>query len=203
MSGGDVRNADLILALEHPRVWGALNSMTDQLERTSRSHLRPGAKVVTITATDLFTRSNYQDFQRFQEVDLAIAADATVTLPSLVEAVKRFANGNRRNFFEDRGRKVAAANEAARERQRQAAVYEWDLSPVSLTRINYELWEIIKDKDWVPGEQRAGKEPLELHQALSADRRFGRGRRGVRSAGFCRSCAGQQEAWPALHQHTE
>ncbi len=148
LSGGDVRNADLILALEHPRVWGALNSMTDQLERTSRSHLRPGAKVVTITATDLFTRSNYQDFQRFQEVDLAIAADATVTLPSLVEAVKRFANGNRRNFFEDRGRKVAAANEAARERQRQAAVYEWDLSPVSLTRINYELWEIIKDKDW-------------------------------------------------------
>ena len=122
--------------------------MTDQLERTSRSNLRPGTKIITIAATDLFIRSNYQNFQRFQEVDLAIAADAEATLPALVEAVKRLTTGDRRNFFADRGKKIAAANQADDERERRAAAVEWDLSPISLTRINYELWEIIKNKDW-------------------------------------------------------
>ena len=42
--------------------------MTDQLERPTRSNLRQGAKLITIAATDLFMRSNYQDFQRFQEI---------------------------------------------------------------------------------------------------------------------------------------
>lgn len=148
LSGGSVRNADVILALEVPDLWGAVNSMTDQLERTTRSNLKAGAKIVTIAATDLFTRSNYQDFQRFQEVDLAIAADAEATLPSLIEAVKRLTTADRKNFFADRGKKIAAANRSAYERARREAAIEWDLSPISPTRISYELWEVIKNKDW-------------------------------------------------------
>ena len=31
-------------------------------------------------------KSNYQDFQRYPEVDLAMAADAEATLPALIEA---------------------------------------------------------------------------------------------------------------------
>jgi len=34
------------------------------------------------------TKSNYQDFQRFQSVDVPIAGDVEATLPSLIEAVK-------------------------------------------------------------------------------------------------------------------
>ena len=37
----------------------------------------------------MFVEGNYQDFQRYPEVDLAMAADAEATLPSLIEAVKR------------------------------------------------------------------------------------------------------------------
>ncbi|MBI3933263.1 MAG: twin-arginine translocation signal domain-containing protein [Acidobacteria bacterium] len=148
LSGGNLRNADVILALEVPDLWGAVNSMTDQLERTTQSNLKAGAKVLTIAATDLFSRSNYQDFQRFQEVDLAIAADAEATLPSLLEAVKRLTTADRKNFFADRGKKIAAGAQAADERARRDAALEWDLSPISSSRISYELWNVIKDKDW-------------------------------------------------------
>ncbi len=148
LNGGNARNADVILALELTNLWGAVNSMIDQLERTERSNLRPGARIITIASTDLYTKSNYQDFQRFQEVELAIAADAEATLPALIEAVKRLITADRRTFFADRGRKLAAAHQAADERARQEAARQWDLSPISPVRINYELWEIIKDKDW-------------------------------------------------------
>ncbi len=57
--------------------------------RTSRSLVKPGTKLISITALDLATKGNYQDFQRYPEVDVAMAADAEATLPALIEACKR------------------------------------------------------------------------------------------------------------------
>ena len=44
-------------------------------------------------------KSNYQDFQRYTEVDLAMAADPETTLPALIEAIKRLANADRQSVF--------------------------------------------------------------------------------------------------------
>jgi len=148
LNGGDVGQADLVLALEPPDLWNDVNTMTDQLVRTTRSDLKPGARIVSISTDDLYMKSNYQDFQRFQEVDLAIAADAEATLPSLIEAVKRLITADRRRFFEDRGRKIAAARAQARDRALRQAAAVWDLSPISSARIAYELWDQVKHKDW-------------------------------------------------------
>ena len=79
--GGSVANADVILGLQVEDLWGTLNSFRDQQERSHRSIIKPTAKVVSITANDLYMKSNYQDFQRFAEVDIAIAADPQATLP--------------------------------------------------------------------------------------------------------------------------
>lgn len=148
LSGGAIENADLVLALEPPDLWGDVNTMTDQLVRTTRSDLKPGAKLLSITTDDLYMKSNYQDFQRFQEVDLAIAADAEATLPSLIEAVKRLVTADRRRVFQDRGAKIAASRAQVQERARRQAAAVWNLSPISSARITYELWEQIKNKDW-------------------------------------------------------
>ena len=94
---------------------------------------------MSITAGDLFLRSNYQDFQRFQEVDLAIAADAEATLPSLIEAVKRQLTDDRKRAVQDRGAKLAASHQEAREKARADAAYAWDASPISTARLCAEL----------------------------------------------------------------
>jgi acetolactate synthase-1/2/3 large subunit len=148
LSEGSVRDADVVLALEPPDLWGDVNTMTDQLVRTSKSQLMPGAKLISISTDDLYMKSNYQDFQRFQEVDLAIAADAEATLPSLIEAVKRLITPDRRRMFQERGAKIAAARAQAQARARRQAAAVWDLSPISSARISCELWEQIKNKDW-------------------------------------------------------
>jgi len=129
-----------------------------------RTATKSGAKLISITANDLFAKSNYQDFQRYQPVDLAIAADAEATLPSLVEAVKREVSDDRKRAFADRGAKIAAAHRQAMEAQRDAATSGWDASPISTARLSMELWAQIKNEDWslVSNCQFVSRWPLRL-----------------------------------------
>jgi acetolactate synthase-1/2/3 large subunit len=146
--GGSVANADMILALQVEDLWGTLNSFRDQQERSHRSIIKPTAKVVSITANDLYMRSNYQDFQRFAEVDIAIAADAQATLPMLIEACRKLITPDRRRVLDERGKKIAAANVQSLERARTEAAYAWDASPISTARLSAEMWAAVKAKDW-------------------------------------------------------
>ncbi len=143
-----IADADVILALEVNDIWGVVNSFRDQLTRTSRPTTKPGTKLVSVTTGDLYVKSNYQDFQRFAEVDLAIAADAEATLPSLIEAVRRALTPDGKRRFESRGAKLAEASSAALDRSRLEASYAWDASPVSTARLCAEIWGQIKDEDW-------------------------------------------------------
>ena len=61
----------------------------DQQEKVLQPLTKKGAKLISISANDLFIKSNYQDFERYTEVDIALAADPEATLPSLIEACKR------------------------------------------------------------------------------------------------------------------
>ena len=143
-----IADADVILGLELTDFWGTVSTMRDGLTRTSRSLVKPGTKRISITALDLAPKGNYQDFQRYPEVDVAMAADAEATLPALVEACKRATTSDRRTAFEARGKRLAQAHASALERARADAAYAWDASPISTARMTMELWAQIKDADW-------------------------------------------------------
>jgi acetolactate synthase I/II/III large subunit len=143
-----IANADVIVGLEVADFWGAVHSYRDQLTRSSKPLTKEGAKLINISAEDLFDKSNYQDLQRYPELDIAIGADAEATMPALIEAVKRQITDDRKRAFEDRGRKLAAAREQAMQRIRDDAAYGWDASPISTARLSAELWNAVKNEDW-------------------------------------------------------
>jgi len=140
--------ADVILGLELTDFWGTVHSYRDQLTRSSQSLLDRSTKLISITANDLYIKGNYQDFQRYPEVDLAIAADAEATLPSLIDAVKRALTADRKQMLEQRGKLLARSHQDLSEETRTEATYAWDASPISTARLSAELWGQIKDKDW-------------------------------------------------------
>ncbi len=109
------------------------------MERTSTSITQPGAKLIAINSSNLFIKGNYQDFQRFPEVDIDIAADAEETLPSLTEAVKRLLNDDRKRAAQDRGARLAKAHQHALEGARDAAAFAWDASPISTARLSRRI----------------------------------------------------------------
>jgi len=143
-----IGDADLIVGLEVADFWANVNTLRDQLHRSTEPRTRSGAKMITITTGDLYVRANYQDFRRLQDVDLAIAADGEATLPSLIEAVKRLATADRKRVFQERATKLADLSRVAADRARVNASFAWNASPVSTARLAAELWAQIKNEDW-------------------------------------------------------
>ncbi len=156
--------ADVVVGMELQDFWGSVNSYQDVRYRNFRPLTKPGTKMVSITTGDLYIRSNYQDFQRLPEVDLAIAADAEETLPSLIEAVRKLITPDRKRFFEARGAKLGEARRAALDKAHNDATAAWDASPVSTARVAAELWNQIKGEDWslVSDTEHFSRWPLRL-----------------------------------------
>jgi len=140
--------ADVVLGLELTDFWGTVNTYRDQLHRSSRSILKPGAKTIAISTRELGLRSNYQEFQRYSEIDLTVTGDAEASLPSLIEAVKKLVTADRRRAFDERGKTLAAASRTALEKARADSAYAWDAAPVTTARLSMEMWNAIKTEDW-------------------------------------------------------
>jgi acetolactate synthase I/II/III large subunit len=143
-----VANADVILGLELTDFWGTVSAFRDSLHRSSRSIIKPGTKLISITTLDLFVKSNFQDFQRYPEVDVAMAADAEATMPALTEACRKLITDDRRRAFGERRLSLEQAHARSRETSRAEAAYAWDASPISTARMTAEIWAQIRNDDW-------------------------------------------------------
>jgi acetolactate synthase I/II/III large subunit len=132
-----VGKADVVLGLELTDFWGVTGNK-----------LAAGAKRISISAGDLYMKSNYQDFDRFTPVDIAIAADAETTLPALIDAVRKLVTPKRRSIFKARGAQLAKDHQETLEQSRAAAAVGWDLQPITTARLCAELYEQIRNEDW-------------------------------------------------------
>src|SRR5258708_14943489 len=143
--------ADVILGLELADFWGTVNSWTDNGENgvgTNSTRTKPGTKLISINSSDLITKANYQDFQRFQVIDVQMPARAETTLPSLIDAVRSAIPASRKSAVPSRpgAAKTAYAHEHAR--TRQAAALGWDASPISTARLCMETFRSGQGLDW-------------------------------------------------------
>src|SRR5712671_5475913 len=145
-----VNNADVILGLELTDFWATVNAFTDNGENSgigkNSTRIKPGTKLISISSVDLNTKSNYQDFQRFQVIDVQMAADAEATLPALIEAVKQA--GPNKSAVDKRGEAARKAHAEGMARTREAAAVAWNASPISTARMCMEVYGAVKDLDW-------------------------------------------------------
>src|SRR5262245_10200034 len=147
-----VNNADVILGLELSDFWATVNSYTDNAANdgigTNASRIKRDTKLISISSVDLNTKANYQDFQRFQVIDVQMAGDAEATLPALVEAVKQAIPNDRKSAIEKRGEAAKNAYAEGKERTKQAAALGWNASPISTARLCMEIYAAVRHLDW-------------------------------------------------------
>lgn len=146
-----VNNADVILGMEVADFWGVVNSYVDNGEEgigVNRTRMKPDTKLISINSSELLTKANYQDFQRYQAVDVSMPADAEATLPALIDAVKSAMSNDLKAAFEKRGEAAKKAHVEIRERAREAAAVAWDSSPISTARLSMEIYNAVKTLDW-------------------------------------------------------
>jgi acetolactate synthase-1/2/3 large subunit len=147
-----IGQADVIIGMELSDFWGVVNGYVDNGEHNgigfNESKIKAGTKLISINSVELITKSNYQDFQRFQVVDVSMPADAEATLPALIEAVKFAIPSDRKAAIAQRGDTIHKAYATGRENVKRAAAIAWDASPISTARLVMETFAQIKDLDW-------------------------------------------------------
>ncbi len=142
-----VREADVVLLLEVADPWAQFNSLSDP-HKDQRSVAKKDVRTVSLSMQDVYIRSNYQDFQRYQPVDMHINGDAQGSLAALTEEVRKLAGDDRKRAFAARGEKLKDAYTKQKRRARDEAAHGWDLSPISTARLSAETWNAIKGENW-------------------------------------------------------
>jgi acetolactate synthase I/II/III large subunit len=182
-AGRLIAGADVIIGLELSDFWGTVNHRIDNVDGLEEVRIKPGTKLIGISTLELSMKSNYQDLQRYQPIDISIAGDAEATLPALIEAVKSAIPADRKDEIAKRGDAWSKAHADARERTLVNATYAWDASPISTARLSAELWMVIKGEDWslVSSDRSLSSWPARLwtmekhHHYLGASGGFGVG----------------------------
>lgn len=142
--------ADFVLALEVYDLYGALRAPVDRTTRRAPSLLRPDVRVAHVTVGDLHARGWVHDTNQLQPTDLTVVADTAVTLPLLVERVKRRlgATATGATAREARRRFVEELHRTARRRAELVLRDRWAERPVSLPRLAYEVGRALQGLPW-------------------------------------------------------
>ncbi len=125
-----------------------MGKWTQKLDRTTRaitSQIPPDAVVLDIGFNELGIGGWSHDHAQLHETDLQVTADTAVALPLLIDLCKEL-NANEREGWRRRLEEIHGTTWAgwAAEAQRDSG-----LSPVSTSRLATEVWEVVKDYDWV------------------------------------------------------
>jgi len=142
-----VRGADVLLMLEVADPWGELNSVSDPFKEYRRL-ASDKVQTITLSFSDVYLKSNYQDFQRFQSINMPISGDVQATLPAFTDELERAIAPARKAALAARTPELRAAYDGMHKRARDAAAVGWDASPVSTARLAAEVWDAIKQEPW-------------------------------------------------------
>ena len=143
-------NADVVLALDVFDIEKAISTV-DRTARIPSSQLKSGTRLIHISFNDFMVRSWAQEQGRLQPIDLPIAADTSLAIPALADlcgkAVER--DGAFRTRADRRRKALEQTHRALRDKWRAAAERAGNERPISLARLATDLWDVIKDEDWV------------------------------------------------------
>jgi acetolactate synthase-1/2/3 large subunit len=141
-------DADVVLALDVSSFLAALGE-TDRSTREVRL-LNEGARVIAISLEDYAFRSWAHTFQSLAPVDLPIAADAALALPPLLALVEdRLKNDARAAERQARAARIAARHAALRAEWEAVVTLERASKPLAPSVLAAEIWDAIRDEDWI------------------------------------------------------
>ena len=144
------RDADLILCLD-VRDWE--RATTELVSQTRElTAIEPRDCVwIDIGFGDLELSSWAMDYQRLKHAQLRILADTTLAIPQLTALLRKkiAASAGLTKSIEERARKTHERHKETRAKWAQQAREDWDATPIPLPRLAHEVWEAIRDEDWV------------------------------------------------------
>ena len=143
-------DADLILCLD-VRDWEKSTTNLVSTTREVTSIVPSDCKWIDIGFGDLELSSWSMDYERLLHAHLRITADTTIAIPALTKLCldELDKDPSLKPVLEKRFSTIQKRHQAARSQWAKQAHEDWDASPIPLPRLASEVWEVIKDEDWV------------------------------------------------------
>ena len=165
-----VKEADLVMAIDCRDLSSLLDSYTEHKENVGSGRLRPGRKVIDMSLNDM-TPSSWSYLRGPQPlVDVQINCDPILGMQQLNAAIRqRLEKDSAARSKVEARRKIAQERHTAiRARQRENARKGWDDKPIRPGRMVSELWEAIKDKNWLLAMRNQASFPEGIWQFLGS-----------------------------------
>jgi acetolactate synthase-1/2/3 large subunit len=146
-----LEEADCLLFLD-VKDMGKPTQVLDSTTRSIRSRLASGCWVLDLGFNDVNLSSWSEDYTALLPTDVQVTADTSVALPMLLELCRGLVSqepAERAGRRTARREELAALHASTWEGWRSKAAELADESPVSTARLSAEVWEVIKDTDWV------------------------------------------------------
>jgi len=132
-----------------------MGKATQKLESTTRevvSRLAPGCRVLDVGFNDVGISAWSEDYTELLPVDVAVTADTSLALPMLLErcrAIVRHDDAARAAARASWRDTLAGMHDAVRQDWQNLAQTRWDERPVSTARLAAEVWQVVREHDWV------------------------------------------------------
>jgi acetolactate synthase-1/2/3 large subunit len=146
-----VKEADVVMAIDCRDLSSLLDSYTEHKEYVGSGRLRPGRKVIDMSLNDM-SPSSWSYLRGPQPlVDVQINCDPLFGMKQLNAVIRgRLEKDAAARAKVEQRRKVANARHSTiRARQAENARKGWDDKPIRPGRMVSEVWEAVKDKNWL------------------------------------------------------
>jgi acetolactate synthase I/II/III large subunit len=145
VTGSDaVEEADCVLFVD-VKDMGKWTQKLDRTTREIRSQIRPDAAILDLGFNEVGISSWSHDFGQLHETDLQVTADTAVALPLLLDLCRELNEQTREPWR----RRLEELHEETWRGWKAEAEHDHSLSPVATARLAAEVWEVVKDYDWV------------------------------------------------------
>jgi acetolactate synthase-1/2/3 large subunit len=145
-----LKNADLIMCLD-ARDWEKVTTTLNSMTRQVTSLVPETAKWIDISFADLEISSWSTDYQRPLISDLRILADTALAIPMLSKMCRKILSNDsakqKRNAT--RVKRITKLHDTSRAGWAKKAKLNWNKQQMTTARLASEVWEVIKDEDWV------------------------------------------------------
>ncbi len=144
------RDADLILTLD-TRDWEKSTHFNDRTKRQVVPHYPPNCEMIEIGFGEINLSKWSMDYARMPTCSLRVLGDTLTAIPELTRICReRIAkNPALAKSVAERTEIVAKKHDALFKKWADEAKKDWDGLPITLPRLASEMWDVIKDEDWV------------------------------------------------------
>ena len=144
------KGIDLVAALDvvdWTRGSHKLNTQTREITVVTA----PECKWIDIGFADIEISKWATDYNKHHNWHLRVLGDPALTIPALTEACRARIDGNKKlaSRIEECKKEIEGKHARQWQKWQDQVKEQWDQRPMTESRLAHEVWQVIKDEDWV------------------------------------------------------